>query len=59
MAMAVETLYALWQRAKIAGVVPIPRIHRPLTDRERIALWAAVLAMAASAVIVQMIAIRQ
>ena len=53
------TLYALWQRAKIAGVVPIPRIRRPLTDRERIALWAAVLAMAASAVIVQMLAARQ
>lgn len=52
-------LYALWQRAKTAGVVLIPRIHRPLADRERILLAAAVLAMAASAVIVQMLAVRQ
>ncbi len=46
-------LAALLRRARAGGVEPIPRIRRPLSDKERLTLWAAVLAMLATILIVQ------
>jgi len=58
-ALMVMILYAMRRQALSRGVVAIPRIRRPLSDRERLTLWAAVLAMVATGVIVQMLAMMQ
>ena len=50
-AMMAMTMMTLRLRAQRAGIVPIPRIRRPLEGRDRAMLLAAVLAMAASMLI--------
>lgn len=59
MALAGMMAFSLWTfrlRARNAGILPIPRIRRPLSDRERLTLAAAVLVMAGSTVAVLVLA---
>ncbi|MBR1820771.1 MAG: CPBP family intramembrane metalloprotease [Clostridia bacterium] len=49
-------LVSLRLRARNAGIEPIPRVRRPLSDRERLTLLAAILVMIASTVIVLVMA---
>ena len=44
--------------ARNAGIEPIPRIRRPLSDRERLSLLAAVLAMLATMAVVLVLSAR-
>ena len=50
-AMMAMTMATLWLRAHRTGIVPIPRIRRPLEGRDRGMLLAAVLVMVASMLI--------
>lgn len=52
-------IYVMWNRAKASGALAIPRIHRPLAYGERVTLALAVLLMAATTAIVQILAAMQ
>ena len=56
LALMALLLTSLLRRAQSAGIEAIPRIRRPLSDRERVALLAAVLLMLASTAVVQVLA---
>ena len=56
LALMALLLTSLLRRAQSAGIEAIPRIRRPLSDRERVALLAAVLLMLASIAVVQVLA---
>lgn len=57
-AMMAMTMMTLRLRAQRAGIVPIPRIRRPLEGRDRAMLLAAVLTMAASMLILLVLTIQ-
>ena len=54
-----SVLYVMWHRAKASGALAIPRIRRPLAYGERVTLALAVLLMAATTAIVQILAAMQ
>ncbi len=56
LALMMPLLAALLRRARSGGVLAIPRIRRPLSGGERVALAAAVLVMLASIAVVQILA---
>ncbi len=57
-AMMLMLMASLRLRARREGIEPIPRIHRPLEGRDRAMLLAAVLAMAASTLILLILTTR-